>query len=100
VLDTWASSWLWPFSVHSWPEKNQSLTTFYPTDALVTGPDIIFFWVARMIMSGYEFLDDLPFKDVYFTSILRDKTGKKFSKSLGNSPDPFNLFKESIHLTL
>ena len=94
VLDTWASSWLWPFSVHSWPEKNQSLTTFYPTDALVTGPDIIFFWVARMIMSGYEFLDDLPFKDVYFTSILRDKTGKKFSKSLGNSPDPFDLFKE------
>ena len=94
VLDTWASSWLWPFAVHAWPEAEKNLKTFYPTDALVTGPDIIFFWVARMIMSGYEFLDDIPFKDVYFTSILRDETGKKFSKSLGNSPDPFDLFKE------
>lgn len=94
VLDTWASSWLWPFAVQAWPEAEKNLKTFYPTDALVTGPDIIFFWVARMIMSGYEFLDDIPFKDVYFTSILRDETGKKFSKSLGNSPDPFDLFKE------
>ncbi len=94
VLDTWASSWLWPFAVHAWPKAEKNLKTFYPTDALVTGPDIIFFWVARMIMSGYEFLDDIPFKDVYFTSILRDETGKKFSKSLGNSPDPFDLFKE------
>ncbi len=94
VLDTWASSWLWPFGVHAWPEEDQNLKAFYPTDALVTGPDIIFFWVARMIMSGHEFLDDIPFKDVYFTSILRDKTGRKFSKSLGNSPDPFDLFKE------
>lgn len=94
VLDTWASSWLWPFAVHAWPEAEKNLKTFYPTDALVTGPDIIFFWVARMIMSGYEFLNDIPFKDVYFTSILRDETGKKFSKSLGNSPDPFDLFKE------
>ena len=94
VLDTWASSWLWPFAVHAWPEAEKNLKTFYPTDALVTGPDIIFFWVARMIMSGYEFLDDIPFKNVYFTSILRDETGKKFSKSLGNSPDPFDLFKE------
>ena len=94
VLDTWASSWLWPFAVHAWPEPEKNLKTFYPTDALVTGPDIIFFWVARMIMSGYEFLNDIPFKDVYFTSILRDETGKKFSKSLGNSPDPFDLFKE------
>ena len=94
VLDTWASSWIWPFAVHTWPEEDQNLKTFFPTDALVTGPDIIFFWVARMIMSGYEFLDDIPFKDVYFTSILRDETGKKFSKSLGNSPDPFDLFNE------
>ena len=94
VLDTWASSWLWPFAVHAWPEAEKNLKTFYPTDALVTGPDIIFFWVARMIMSGYEFLNDIPFKNVYFTSILRDETGKKFSKSLGNSPDPFDLFKE------
>ena len=94
VLDTWASSWLWPFAVHAWPEAEKNLKTFYPTDALVTGPDIIFFWVARMIMSGYKFLDDIPFKNVYFTSILRDETGKKFSKSLGNSPDPFDLFKK------
>lgn len=94
VLDTWASSWIWPFAVHAWPETEKNLKTFYPTDALVTGPDIIFFWVARMIMSGYEFLDEIPFKDVYFTSILRDETGRKFSKSLGNSPDPFDLFKE------
>ena len=94
VLDTWASSWLWPFAVHKWPENNQDLSYFYPTAALVTGPDIIFFWVARMIMSGYEFMNDLPFKDVYFTSILRDENGKKFSKSLGNSPDPFTLFDE------
>ena len=92
VLDTWASSWLWPFAVHEWPKNNHDLKYYYPTASLVTGPDIIFFWVARMIMSGYEFLDDLPFKDVYFTSILRDEKGKKFSKSLGNSPDPFTLF--------
>jgi len=94
VLDTWASSWLWSFAVHSWPQKDKNLNTFYPTDALVTGPDIIFFWVARMIMAGEKFLGDVPFKDVYFTSILRDQDGKKFSKSLGNSPDPFTLFKE------
>ena len=94
VLDTWASSWLWPFAVHDWPNIDKNLDTFYPTNALVTGPDIIFFWVARMIMAGQEFLNEIPFKDVYFTSILRDQTGKKFSKSLGNSPDPFDLFKE------
>ncbi len=94
ALDTWASSWLWPMGVHAWPEEDANLSKFYPTDALVTGPDIIFFWVARMIMTGYEFMDDLPFKDVYFTSILRDETGRKLSKSLGNSPDPFDLFDE------
>lgn len=94
VLDTWASSWLWPFGVHAWPDQDDDLSKFYPTDALVTGPDIIFFWVARMIMTGYEFMGEIPFKDVYFTSILRDETGKKFSKSLGNSPDPFDLFEE------
>ena len=76
------------------PNKDQYLKSFYPTNTLVTGPDIIFFWVARMIMAGIEFLDEIPFKDVYFTSILRDKDGKKFSKSLGNSPDPFTLFEE------
>ena len=94
VLDTWASSWLWPFAVHNWPESNKNLDTFFPTNALVTGPDIIFFWVARMIIAGQEFLNEIPFENVYFTSILRDETGKKFSKSLGNSPDPFDLFKE------
>ncbi len=94
VLDTWASSWLWPFAVHQWPEKDHDLDYFYPTASLVTGPDIIFFWVARMIISGYEFMDNVPFKDVYFTSILRDENGKKFSKSLGNSPDPYDLFEE------
>lgn len=94
VLDTWASSWLWPIGVHDWPENNKDLDYFYPTDTLVTGPDIIFFWVARMIMSGIEFTGDIPFKDVYFTSILRDEQGRKFSKSLGNSPDPFELFEK------
>tara|TARA_Y100001960_G_C14731379_1_gene857749 strand:+ start:28 stop:1293 length:1266 start_codon:yes stop_codon:yes gene_type:complete len=80
--------------VHSWPDKDENLNKFYPTNTLVTGPDIIFFWVARMIITGYEFMDEAPFKDVYFTSILRDETGKKLSKSLGNSPDPFDLFDE------
>jgi len=94
VLDTWASSWLWPFGVYNWPENKKELERFYPTDALVTGPDIIFFWVARMIIAGYEFTGKPPFKDVYFTSILRDEKGQKFSKSLGNSPDPFDLFSK------
>ncbi|MBH51498.1 MAG: valine--tRNA ligase [Candidatus Marinimicrobia bacterium] len=94
VLDTWASSWIWPMGVHNWPEENEDLNKFFPTNTLVTGPDIIFFWVARMIITGYEFLDKKPFTDVYFTSILRDETGKKLSKSLGNSPDPFDLFEE------
>ena len=94
VLDTWASSWLWPLGVHDWPDKSKDLDKFFPTNTLVTGPDIIFFWVARMIMTGYEFLGEKPFSDVYFTSILRDETGKKLSKSLGNSPDPLDLFDE------
>ena len=94
VLDTWASSWLWPLGVHDWPNNNKELDKFFPTNTLVTGPDIIFFWVARMIITGYEFLGDKPFSDVYFTSILRDESGKKLSKSLGNSPDPFDLFEE------
>jgi valyl-tRNA synthetase len=91
VLDTWFSSWLWPFSVMGWPEKTAELKYFYPTCDLVTGPDIIFFWVARMIMSGYEFMGELPFKSVYFTSIIRDELGRKLSKSLGNSPDPLDV---------
>ena len=94
VLDTWASSWIWPMGVHDWPKDSKDLSKFYPTNTLVTGPDIIFFWVARMIITGYEFLSQKPFTDVYFTSILRDETGKKLSKSLGNSPNPFDLFDE------
>ena len=97
VLDTWFSSWLWPFATMHWTgdkEKdaaNATLKTFYPTTDLVTGPDIIFFWVARMIMAGYEYMGDLPFRNVYFTGIIRDKQGRKMSKSLGNSPDPLDL---------
>ena len=74
-----------------WPEQTDTLKKFYPTTDLVTGPDIIFFWVARMIMAGYEFMGDLPFRNVYFTGIIRDKQGRKMSKSLGNSPDPLDL---------
>jgi valyl-tRNA synthetase len=97
VLDTWCSSWLWPFATMGWtgnPEvdaKNETLKKFYPTTDLVTAPDIIFFWVARMIMAGYEFMGDLPFRNVYFTGIIRDKQGRKMSKTLGNSPDPLEL---------
>ena len=91
VLDTWASSWLWPFAVHSWPDEGTDLNYYYPTNDLVTGPDIIFFWVARMIIAGQEFLGEVPFKNVYFTSIIRDGQGRKMSKSLGNSPDPLDL---------
>ncbi|HQG29351.1 MAG TPA: valine--tRNA ligase, partial [Candidatus Ozemobacteraceae bacterium] len=91
VLDTWFSSWLWPFSTMGWPEKTRTLDSFYPTDTLVTGPDIIFFWVARMVMAGYYFMDRCPFHDVYFTSIVRDMKGRKMSKSLGNSPDPLDI---------
>lgn len=91
VLDTWFSSWLWPFATMGWPEPDATLKKFYPTTDLVTGPDIIFFWVARMIMAGYEYMGDLPFRNVYFTGIIRDKQGRKMSKSLGNSPDPLEL---------
>ena len=91
VLDTWFSSWLWPFATMGWPEKTETLKKFYPTTDLVTGPDIIFFWVARMIMAGYEFMGEKPFSNVYFTGIIRDKQGRKMSKSLGNSPDPLDL---------
>jgi valyl-tRNA synthetase len=97
VLDTWFSSWLWPFATMGWTgdktsdPKTPTLQKFYPTTDLVTGPDIIFFWVARMIMAGYQFMGDLPFRNVYFTGIIRDKLGRKMSKSLGNSPDPLEL---------
>jgi valyl-tRNA synthetase len=88
VLDTWFSSWLWPFSTMDWPVDSTTLKCFYPTDVLVTAADIIFFWVARMVMAGYEFMGECPFSDVYFNSIVRDEQGRKMSKSLGNSPDP------------
>ncbi|HIO88846.1 MAG TPA: valine--tRNA ligase [Candidatus Marinimicrobia bacterium] len=91
VLDTWASSWLWPIGVHNWPEESPDLDYFHPTDDLVTGPDIIFFWVARMIMASLEFKGEIPFKNVYFTGMVRDMQGRKMSKSLGNSPDPLKL---------
>lgn len=109
VLDTWFSSWLWPFSVHHWPKDSMDLRAFYPSSVLVTGPDIIFFWVARMIMAGLEFMPEIPlpdgsprtaaadlvpFHDVYFTSIIRDEKGRKMSKSLGNSPDPLDVIAE------
>ncbi len=125
VLDTWASSWLWPFATMGWPEKDKmkaaGLSYFYPTSTLVTGPDIIFFWVARMIMAGLEFMGSeqnalgadgsstttpdaklsneelaarIPFKNVYFTGIIRDQQGRKMSKSLGNSPDPLDLIEK------
>ncbi len=94
VLDTWFSSWLWPFATMGWPENTETLKKFYPTTDLVTGPDIIFFWVARMIMAGYEYMGELPFKNVYFTGIIRDKQGRKMSKTLGNSPDPLVLIAQ------
>lgn len=91
VLDTWFSSWLWPFATMGWPENTPTLNRFYPTSALVTGPDIIFFWVARMIVAGFEYMGQKPFGHVYFTGIIRDKQGRKMSKMLGNSPDPLDL---------
>lgn len=92
-LDTWFSSWLWPISLFDGINNpgNEEIKYYYPTSDLVTGPDIIFFWVARMIMAGYEYMGDMPFKNVYFTGIVRDKLGRKMSKSLGNSPDPIEL---------
>lgn len=95
ALDTWFSSWLWPISLFDGIENpnNEEIQYYYPTADLVTGPDIIFFWVARMIMAGYEYMGKMPFKHVYFTGIVRDKLGRKMSKSLGNSPDPLDLIE-------
>jgi valyl-tRNA synthetase len=99
VLDTWFSSWLWPLTTMGWLEDGKKETTgdlekFFPTDLLVTAPDIIFFWVARMIMATMKFKNEIPFRDVYFTSTIRDGQGRKLSKSLGNSPDPLNIISK------
>ena len=96
VLDTWFSSWLWPISVFDGIRNpdNEQIRYYYPTNDLVTGPDIIFFWVARMIMAGYEYRGEMPFRNVYFTGIVRDKIGRKMSKQLGNSPDPLDLIAQ------
>ena len=96
ALDTWFSSWLWPISLFDGINNpdNEEIRYYYPTADLVTGPDIIFFWVARMIMAGYEYMGDMPFRHVYFTGIVRDKLGRKMSKSLGNSPDPIELIEK------
>ncbi len=94
VMDTWFSSWLWPISVFDGFHSEEEVAYYYPTNDLVTGPDIIFFWVARMIMAGYQYRDEKPFSNVYFTGIVRDKLGRKMSKSLGNSPDPLELIEE------
>ena len=96
ALDTWFSSWLWPISLFDGINNpgNEEIKYYYPTSDLVTGPDIIFFWVARMIMAGYEYIGDMPFKNVYFTGIVLDKLGRKMSKSLGNSPDPIELIEK------
>ncbi|MDD3726297.1 MAG: valine--tRNA ligase [Candidatus Ratteibacteria bacterium] len=94
VLDTWFSSWLWPFSVFGWPEETEDLKIYYPTDTLVTAQEILFFWVARMVMAGYEFMGKHPFKNIVIHGTVRDRTGRKMSKSLGNIIDPLDIIEK------
>jgi len=94
VLDAWFTSWMWPFAILGWPERTADLDHYYPTNVLVTGRDIMFFWVARMMMAGYYFRNARPFSDVYFTGMLRDEQGRKMSKHLGNSPEPLDLIRD------
>ena len=94
VLDTWFSSWLWPFSTLGWPEKTPDFEKYFPTTSLVTGYDIIFFWVARMVMASLEFVGTVPFRDIYLTGLVRDKQGRKMSKTLGNGIDPIDVVNQ------
>jgi valyl-tRNA synthetase len=98
VLDTWFSSWLWPFSTLGWPEKTPDLAHFYPTSDLVSAAEIIFFWIARMIMAGLEFMNEVPFSRIYIHGTVRAASGLKMSKSLGNVIDPLEVIERSARI--